>query len=131
MFKSKKKKNKIKKLLSNKINKKRLLDGTDIINNQINDTKSENQTEEKSIIQANNISSKYASSYLISQQNPPIIIYNKNKYMIKGGFWDGRLEINSIIIDPKEKEKHFSNKIYIKEGPIVVMEMTKDEKILL
>ena len=87
--------------------------------------------EEKSIIQANNISSKYASSYLISQQNPPIIIYNKNKYMIKGGFWDGRLEINSIIIDPKEKEKHFSNKIYIKEGPIVVMEMTKDEKILL
>ena len=47
MFKSKKKKNKIKKLLSNKINKKRLLDGTDIINNQINDTKSENQTEEK------------------------------------------------------------------------------------
>ena len=47
IYKSKKKKNKIKKLLSNKINKKRLLDGTDIINNQINDTKSENQTEEK------------------------------------------------------------------------------------
>ena len=87
--------------------------------------------EEKSIVQANNISSKYASSYLMSQQNPPIIIYNKNKYMIKGGFWDGRLEINSIIIDPKEKEKYFSNKIYIKEGPIVAMEMTKDEKILL
>ena len=84
--------------------------------------------EEKNIIQAMNISSKYAPSYLISEKNPPIIFYENNKYMIKGGFWDGRLEINSLITS---KEKYLSNYIYIKEGPIVVMEMTKDEKILL
>ena len=86
---------------------------------------------ETTIIQPQNIRSKNIPSYLISQQNPPIIFYNNNKYMIKGGFWDGRLEIYSIIIDQKKKEKHFSKSIYIKEGPIIVMEMTKDEKILL
>ena len=84
--------------------------------------------EEKNIIQAMNISSKYAPSYLISEKNPPIIFYDNNKYMIKGGFWDGRLEINSLSTN---KEKYLSSFIYIKEGPIVVMEMTKDEKILL
>ena len=82
--------------------------------------------EEKNIIQAMNISSKYAPSYLISENNPPVIFYENNKYMIKGGFWDGRLEINSL-----SKEKYLSSFIYIKEGPIIVMEMTKDEKILL
>ena len=87
--------------------------------------------DEKNIVQAMNISSKYTSSYLMSNLNPPIIIYNKNKYMLKGGFWDGRLEINSIIIEPKEKEKYFSNYIFINEGPIICMEMTKNEKILL
>ena len=87
--------------------------------------------EEKSIINAINISSKYAPSYFISHQNPPILFYNKNKYMIKGGFWDGRLEINTMILDPKEKEKHFSKFLFIKEGPVVAMEMSKDEKILL
>ena len=87
--------------------------------------------EEKIVHQALNISSKYSPSYSISEQKQPIIFYNNNKYMIKGGFWDGRLEINSIILDSKEKEKHFSNCVYINEGPIVVMEMTKDEKILL
>ena len=86
--------------------------------------------EEKIIINAKNISSKFSPSYLISGNNP-IIFYNKNKYMIKGGFWDGRLEINSLIIDPKEKEKFDSYYIFIKEGPIICMEMTNDEKILL
>ena len=85
--------------------------------------------EEKIIINAINISSKYAPSYLMSQKNPLIIFYNNNKYMIKGGFWDGRIEINTLIIDPKEK--HDSHYIFIKEGPIVAMEMTSDEKILL
>ena len=51
--------------------------------------------------------------------------------MLKGGFWDGRIELNTIILDPKEKEKHFSTILFVKEGPIVAMEMTKDEKILL
>ena len=85
--------------------------------------------EEKKILQAANTSSNFAPSYSMSEQNAPIILYNKNKYMIKGGFWDGRLEINTILIEPKEK--HFSNYIFINEGPIVCMEMTKDETILL
>ena len=87
--------------------------------------------EEKIILQAMNTSSNFAPSYLISNQNPPIILYNKNKYMLKGGFWDGRLEINTIMIDSKEKEKHFFKNIFINEGPIVCMEMKKDETILL
>ena len=87
--------------------------------------------EEKIVHQVINISSKYSPSYIISEIKQPVIFYNNNKYMIKGGFWDGRLEINSIILDPKDKEKHFSNGIYVKEGPISVMELTKDEKILL
>ena len=87
--------------------------------------------EEKIIYKGNNFSSKFASSYLISHCNPPIILYNNNKYMIKGGFWDGKLEINSLNIEQKEKEKNLSNIIYIKEGQIIVMEMTKDEKKLL
>jgi WD40 repeat protein len=87
--------------------------------------------EEKTIYKGNNFSSKYASSYLISHCHPPIILYNNNKYMIKGGFWEGKLEINSLNIEQKEKEKNLSNIIYIKEGPIIVMEMTKDEKKLL
>ena len=85
--------------------------------------------EEKRLLQAMNISSNFAPSYSMSQQNTPIIFYNKNKYMLKGGFWDGRLEINTILLEPKEK--HFSNYIFINEGPILCMEMTKDETILL
>ena len=87
--------------------------------------------DEKPIVHAMNTSSKFSPSYLMSNQSPPIIFYNKNKYMLKGGFWDGRLEINTIIIEPKEKEKHFSNNLFINEGPIITMEMTKDERILL
>ena len=85
--------------------------------------------DEKNILQVMNISSKFAPSYIISEQNQPIIFYNNNKYMIKGGFWDGRIEINTILLEPKEIP--ISNYIYIKEGPVVVLEMTKDEKILL
>ena len=33
----------------------------------------------------------------------PIIIYHDNKIIIKGGFWDGRLELNSLISDNKGK----------------------------
>ena len=87
--------------------------------------------DEKIIYKGNNYSSIFTSFYLMSHYIPPIIIYNNNRYMIKGGFWDGKLEIYNLIIEQKEKEKNLSNIIKIKEGPIVVMEMTKDEKTLL
>ena len=86
--------------------------------------------EEKEYFQVPNISSEYTSSFIISSINTPLIIYNDNKYMIKGGFWDGRIELNSLIIDLKEKV-YSKNNIYIKEGKIIIMEMTNDEKILI
>ena len=86
--------------------------------------------EEKEYFQIPNISSEYMPSFNISSINFPIILYNKNKYMIKGGFWDGRIEINSLIIDSKEKS-YAKNILYTEEGPIIVMQMTTDEKMLI
>ena len=86
--------------------------------------------EENQYFQISNISSEYLPSFIISSIKIPIIIYNNNKFVIKGGFWDGRIELNSLIIDSKEKN-YSKNIIYIKEGPIIIMEMTKDEKYLL
>ena len=49
--------------------------------------------------------------------------------MLKAGFWDGRIEINSIQFDLKEK--NISSMIFSGNGqPIVCMTMTKDEKLL-
>ena len=79
-----------------------------------------------------NNSSLYSINYQMSSlKKIPIIIYNDNKLMLKAGFWDGRIEINSISIDSKEKSKSsviFPGNIY---QPIVCMKMTSDEKILI
>ena len=78
-----------------------------------------------------NTSSKYASSYQItSLNNNAFIVYGNFKYIIKGGFWDGRLEFNSIPTEPKEQP--ISKSIFSHYGkPIVVMEMSDDEKYLM
>ena len=77
-----------------------------------------------------NNSSKYAANYQISSIETPIIIYNNNKLMLKGGFWDGRIEINSIQSDIKEE--NYSSMIFPGfSQPIVFMQMSKDEKLLL
>ena len=78
-----------------------------------------------------NTSSKFASTYQISSlNNKCFIVYGKSKYVIKGGFWDGRLEFNSLPLDPKEQP--ISTCIYSQYGkPIVVMEMSQDEKYLI
>ena len=86
--------------------------------------------EEKKNFQIINISSEFTPSFKISSQKSPIIIYNNNKYMIKSGFWDGRIEVNTLNLDSNEKI-YFKKNHYVKEGPIIVMEITKDEKILL
>lgn len=57
----------------------------------------------------------------------PIIIYNDNKYMLKGGFWDGRIEINSITPEVKFSSCIFPNN----DDPVIIMEMSKNEKYLL
>ena len=85
--------------------------------------------EESSPIEIENNSNKYASSYYISSIQAPLIIYGNNKYMIKGGFWDGRIEINSLVNGPKEEP--YSTCIFQNVGPITVMAMSKDEHFLL
>ena len=86
--------------------------------------------ENKEMFQVQNISSEYSPSYTISFKDTPIVLYNNNKYMIKAGFWDGRIEMNSLVLDQKEKTYAKKN-YYVKEGPVLLMEITKDEKILI
>ena len=83
--------------------------------------------EESEICEIENQSSKFSPSYLISGIEIPLIIYNDNKYMLKGGFWDGRIEFNSITQEEKISCLLFPND----DDPVVVMEMTEDEKYLL
>ena len=85
--------------------------------------------EESNPIEIENNSNKYASSYFISSIQAPVIIYGNNKYMIKGGFWDGRIEINSLANGPKEEP--FSTCIFQNVSPITVMAMSKNEHFLL
>ena len=47
--------------------------------------------------------------------------------MLKGGFWDGRIEINSLVQEEKFSSCVFPND----DDPVVVLEMSKDEKNLL
>ena len=90
-------------------------------------------TEEGNLYTYENNSSKFAPCYPISLNNTPIIIYNKEKYIIKGGFWDSHLEINSLSENEKKEkeEEHKSTTIFVPYcGPIIIMKMTKDEKLL-
>ena len=99
--------------------------------NKTNSQKYKCLIEESSIQEIENISSKYSPSYQISNLNSiPIIIYGNNKYMIKAGFWDNHIEINSLFCNDNS-EKLINNYIFIEEGPIIVMEMSSDEKMLL
>ena len=78
-----------------------------------------------------NNSSKYAPSYQItSLNNNPFVVYGNCKYIVKGGFWDGRIELNSLPTEPKEKP--ISKCYYTKYGkPIITMELSEDEKYLI
>ena len=94
--------------------------------------------EESNINDIENNSSKYAPSYPICLNNTPFIIYNKERNVIKGGFWDTHIEISTLIsYEKKEKEKDKDKEEQVSKtiftpyyGPIVLMKMTKDEKLL-
>ena len=86
--------------------------------------------EESNISKIENYSSKYASTYQINENKLPFIIYNNDKYILKAGFWDNRLEINSIPTAPKE-EPIINNIYLLYGGPISTMQMSDDEKFLL
>ena len=87
--------------------------------------------EESSIYKYNNSSSKYACSFMISNIETPFLLYNDNQSIIKGGFWDGRLELNNLIIDNKEDSALQHNIIFNPDySPIITMEFAKSEKLL-
>ena len=81
-------------------------------------------------IEVDNISSKYGNSYKINDVDFPLIIYDNWRYLIKGGFLDGRIEFNSLISE--QKEELISISIYNKFGCcITTMVISKDENYLL
>jgi WD40 repeat protein len=85
--------------------------------------------EEGHITEIENNSNIYSASYLISSIKIPIIIYGENKKMIKSGFWDGRMELNTVVNGPKKEV--ISSSDFPDCGPITVMAMSKDEKFLI
>ena len=92
--------------------------------------KKEHKDEKKYIHKFENSSSIYAANYQINSIEAPMIIYNNNKLVLKGGFWDGRIELNSI--EPDSKENNISSIIFPGyDKPIVCLEMSKDENLLL
>ena len=100
----------------------------DFINNNNNFLK----IEESNYYKFQNNSNKYACSYIISDIETPVIVFNNSQCLLKGGFWDGRLELNNLNLDTKEDPILLAQSIFSPDySPIVVMEKTKSEKLLL
>ena len=79
-----------------------------------------------------NYSIKYACSYMISNIETPIIVYNDYQNILKGGFWDGRLELNITNIENKEEQAYQIQTIFNPDySPITIMKLSKNEKFLL
>ena len=89
--------------------------------------------EESTLTELVNISSKYSPSYQMSNVIIPTIILGHNKFVIRGGFWDGRIEVNYLndSKDPKDEKDNLYYSINSGEGPVIVMEISKDENLLL
>ena len=87
--------------------------------------------EESSLSELTNISSKFAPSYQMSNIQTPIVVFGNNKFIIRGGFWDGRLEINVLNLDAKEEKDNINFCIHNQEGPVVTMEISKNEDLLI
>ena len=89
--------------------------------------------EEESANKILNNSSFYTASYTISNlKSVPIAVYrNLNcEYIIKGGFWDGRLEITDLSQDSKDSNT-ISNCIYPDYNqPIILLKISLDKKHL-
>ena len=86
--------------------------------------------EESNINDIENNSSKFANSYKINNEEFPIVIYDNWKYLLKGGFWDGRIEFNTLMVE--QKEDIINNTIFNNFGScITIMEMSKKENYLL
>ena len=86
--------------------------------------------EESNLNDIENNSTKFSNSYKKNDSEYPLIICDNWRFLIKGGFLDGRMELNSIITDPKEEKISYS---YFEQniGCITIMEISNDEKYLL
>ena len=86
--------------------------------------------EESHLIKLENNSSKYAPSYKISNNSKSFIINKKDNYILKSGFWDNRIEYNTIPSSTKEES---NMKIFYptNRGPITIMEYLEEENILV
>ena len=99
---------------------------------EINNNNNTLKIEESNFYNYPNNSTKYACSYMISDIEAPIIVYNENQNIIKGGFWDGRLELNITNIENREDQSLQSQTFFNPDySPIITMEMPKSEKYLL
>ena len=87
--------------------------------------------EESALCELNNISSKFAPSYQISNIQTPIVVFGNNKFIIRGGFWDGRLEINVLNPEAKEEKDNINFCIHNQECPVITMEISKNEDLLI
>ena len=85
--------------------------------------------EESSLNDVENNSSKYANNFLLNNSPIPLVIYDNWKYLLKGGFLDGRIEFNILINE--QKEEIISSTIFNDLGSINIMEMNDKENILL
>ena len=97
---------------------------------KLNSIKNLDIKEAKFLCQINNNSSEYSCSYIMSNlKKIPFVVYENFKYIIKGGFWDGRLELNSINLSQNEPNisKCFFSYYQI---PITILKMYQDEKYL-
>ena len=90
------------------------------------------KVEESNIYKYYSNSSKYACSYRISNIETPFIVFNDNQSVIKGGFWDGRLEVNHLNVDNKNDKLIQMETIFHHDySPITIMKLSKNEKLLL
>ena len=65
--------------------------------------------------------------------NTPTLIYNKGHCIIMGGFWNGSILVENIIIDKKEKGEKIESKLYLTKdnSPITHILIDENETFIL
>ena len=85
--------------------------------------------EETPLYDVENNSSKYTNTFLMNNTPIPLVIYDNWRFLLKGGFLDGRIEFNNLISE--QKEESISHTIFNDYGCINIMEINENENYLL
>ena len=85
--------------------------------------------EETPLYDVENNSSKYTNTFLMNNTQIPLVIYDNWRFLLKGGFLDGRIEFNNLISE--QKEESISHTIFNDYGCINIMEINENENYLL